>query len=71
MTDGESRTGAASHEEEPPTRAVRRAEQLVRRLQARIVKAQRAGRGNRCGCPGAVLQAALSPGLPALGAGGR
>jgi RNA-directed DNA polymerase len=47
MTDGESRTGAASHEEEPTTRAVRRAEQLVRRLQARIVKAQRAGRGNR------------------------
>ena len=42
MADGESRTGAAAHETE-----LRRAEELVRRLQARIVKAQREGRWNR------------------------
>ena len=42
MADGESRTGAAAHETE-----LRTAERLVRRLQARIVKAQREGSWNR------------------------
>jgi len=40
MADGESRTGAVPHELDPRPREVRRAETLVRRLQARIVKAQ-------------------------------
>lgn len=44
MTDGENRTGAASHAEDPSARDRRKAELLVRRLQARIVKAQQAGR---------------------------
>jgi RNA-directed DNA polymerase len=47
MADGESRTGAASHEKDPRTRDLRKAGILVRRLQARIVKAQREGRQNR------------------------
>lgn len=40
MADGESRSGAASHD-------LKKAEQMVRRLQARIVKAQEAGRWNK------------------------
>jgi retron-type reverse transcriptase len=50
MTDGKSRTGAASHgsQEVPPTpQQVQAAEGHVRRLQARIVKAQAAGRWNQ------------------------
>jgi RNA-directed DNA polymerase len=47
MADGASRTGAASRETSPTAHEVRQAEQLVRRLQARIVKAQAQGRWNR------------------------
>ena len=47
MTDGEDRTGAVSLEEDLRKRDVRKAEALVRRLQARIVKAQQEGRWNR------------------------
>jgi RNA-directed DNA polymerase len=47
MADGESRSGAAPHAADPRVREVRQAETLVRRLQARIVKAQQEGRWNR------------------------
>jgi RNA-directed DNA polymerase len=47
MTDGENRTGAAPHAGDPPAQALRKAETLVRRLQARIVKAQQEGRPGR------------------------
>ena len=50
MADGTSRTGAASHgsQEVPPTpQQVEAAEAHVRRLQARIVKAQAEGRWNK------------------------
>ena len=46
MADGNSRTGAASREVPPTPQPVRQAELLVRRLQARIVKAHAAGRWN-------------------------
>lgn len=50
MTDGRCQPGAAFHEgqEVPPTPAqLRAAEAVVRRLQARIVQAQAAGRWNK------------------------
>ena len=48
MTDGTNRTGAASHDPPPtPARIRQRAEANVRRLQARIVKAQAEGRWNK------------------------
>lgn len=50
MTDGGGQTGAAFHagQEVPPTPAqLRAAEATVRRLQARIVQAQAAGRWNK------------------------
>jgi RNA-directed DNA polymerase len=48
MTAGQGRTGAASHALRPPTiLEVQKAERLVRRLQARIVKAQAVGRWNK------------------------
>ena len=40
-------TGAASHENEGKTRPRRTPEEIVSRLQARIVKAQEAGRYNK------------------------
>lgn len=48
MTDDQRRTGAASRSWRPPTaQEVRQAEARVRRLQARIVKAQAVGRWNQ------------------------
>ena len=47
MTDGAGRTGAAPHETAPQEREMRKAETLVRRLQARIVKAVAKGRWNQ------------------------
>jgi RNA-directed DNA polymerase len=48
MAGGSVRTGAASREPSSPTLLeVRKAEALVRRLQARIVKAQAEGRWNK------------------------
>ena len=47
MTDGKGRTGAASHGGPPTAQQLREAEANVRRLQARIVKAQAAGRWNK------------------------
>jgi RNA-directed DNA polymerase len=40
-------TGAASHETQGPKRRIRTPEEIVSRLQARIVKAQEAGRYNK------------------------
>ena len=47
MTDGSTRTGAASHAGPLSTAPRRKAEANVRRLQARIVKAQAQGRWNK------------------------